>query len=551
MDATGGGKGKAWTPLLFSLILIAGMVLGFNLRDTLRSKRDINTVIERNDRLEQVIDLINEKYVDSVNGDNLYKDAITGILQSLDPHTVYIPAEQMQDVTDDMEGNFSGIGVEFSIVRDTIQVTSVVDKGPAAQAGIELGDQLIKVGDSTVAGVNITSSRIIAMLKGKTKSSVSLTIKHYYAPDVKTVTLTRDLIPLYSLDAGVMIDDNTGLIKINRFAATTYKEFSDALKRLKSQGAKQLVIDLRDNPGGYLEQATKIADDLLDGDKMIVYTQGAHSNRIEYKAGEKGGFEKGKVAILIDESSASASEILAGAVQDWDRGIIVGRRSFGKGLVQEPYEMDDRSELRLTVAKYYTPSGRYIQRSFGKGRDAYEADYEKRLQLSELTGNDFFVPTDTTRYFTANHRTVYAGGGIKPDIYVPVDTMRLSVELGNRLASPELKAAIWDYFLASRATLKYKDVADFMERFDGEEEVIARYLASVSIIDRRRVAREISRPLIRHYFFLHIKAQVARFLFKDDGYYAVLAQDDKVITTAVSVMDDDRRYSNIITGKGE
>lgn len=551
MDATGSGKGGAWMPLIFSLILIAGMVLGFNLRDTLRSKRDINTVIERNDRLEQVIDLINEKYVDSINGDNLYKDAITGILKSLDPHTVYIPADEMEDVTDDMEGNFSGIGVEFSIVRDTIQVTSVVDRGPASQVGIELGDQLIKVGDSVVAGVNITSSRIIAMLKGKTKSSVNLTVKHYFSSALKTVSITRDLIPLYSVDAGIMLDGNTGFIKINRFSATTYKEFSDALKRLKSQGAKQLVIDLRDNPGGYLEQATKIADDLLDGDKLIVYTKGAHATRTEYRAGETSGFEKGKVAILLDESSASASEILAGAVQDWDRGIIVGRRSFGKGLVQEPYEMQDRSELRLTVAKYFTPSGRYIQRSFAKGRDAYEADYEKRTELSEMTGSDIFIPTDTTKYFTANHRIVYSGGGIKPDVFVPYDTMKISVEMGNRLGSPELKAAIWDYFLSHRTTLNYKDIHTFLVSFNDEDEILNKYLASVSILSRKKVAAELNHSSIRHYFELHIKAQIARFLFKDNGYFAVLAQDDKVIRAALNALNDDRRYSNIITGKGE
>lgn len=551
MDATGSGKANAWMPLLFSLILILGMVLGFNLRDTLRSKRDINTVIERNDRLEQVIDLINEKYVDSVNGDNLYKDAITGILKSLDPHTIYIPAEEMQEVTDDMEGNFSGIGVEFSIVRDTIQVTSVVDKGPASQVGIELGDQLIKVGDSVVAGVNITSDRIIAMLKGKNKSNVKLTVKHYFSPALKTISITRDLIPIFSVDAGILIDKNTAYIKINRFSATTYKEFSDALKRLKSLGAKQLIIDLRDNPGGYLEQAIQIADDLLDGDKLIVYTQGAHANRTEYKAGERGAFEKGRVAILIDESSASASEILAGSVQDWDRGIIVGRRSFGKGLVQEPYEMQDRSELRLTVAKYFLPSGRYIQRSFAKGRDAYEADFEKRTELSELTGSDIFIPTDTTRYFTGHHRIVYSGGGIKPDVYVPFDTMKLSVEMGNQLGSPVLKAAIWDYFLSHRTTLNYKNIDDFLENFDGENEILARYLASVSVAQRKRVAHDLSKATVKHYFDLHIKAQIARFLFKDNGYYAVLAQDDKVIGTALRVLNDSKEYSDIISGKAE
>lgn len=536
-------------PFLFSLVMIIGMILGFNLRDTLRSKRDINTVIERNDRLEQVIDLINEKYVDSVNGDILYKDAITGILRSLDPHTVYIPAEEMQEVNEDMEGNFSGIGVEFSIIRDTIQFTSVTDRGPAAQAGIEVGDQLLKVNDSVVAGNNITSERIITMLKGQQKSAVRLTYKHYNGGGIKVASVTRDLIPIYSVDAAFMLDEETGFIKVNRFAATTYKEFADALRKLKGDGARQLVIDLRDNPGGYLEQVTKMVDELLDGNKLIVFTQGAHTNRVDYNAGEKGLFEKGKIAILIDESSASASEILAGAVQDWDRGIIVGRRSFGKGLVQEPYEMQDRSELRLTVAKYFTPSGRSIQRSFARGRAAYEADYERRVETGDFGAGEPVLASDTTRYFTNNHRTVYGGGGITPDVVVPYDTLRISSDMRDRLASAELKAAIWDYFLGHRGALKYRSISDYIDGFDGEDEILNTYLASVNIMHRKRVAKELAAGAVKRYFKSHIKAHIARYLFRDNGYYAVLAQDDKVINAAMSVLDDSQRYSDIISGK--
>ncbi len=549
MDATGRGIGKAWTPLLFSLILIVGMVLGFNLKDTLRNKRDINTVIERNDRLEQVIDLINDKYVDSINGDHLYKDAITGILKSLDPHTVYIPAEDMQEVNDDMEGGFSGIGVEFAIVRDTIEVTSVIDKGPASLVGIELGDQLIKVGDSVVAGVHITSARIIAMLKGKQKSNVSLTVKHFFSDALKQVSITRDLIPIYSVDAGIMLDGHTGYIKINRFSATTHKEFVDALKRLKNDGANELVIDLRDNPGGYLEQATKILDELIDGNKLLLYTQGSHAPKTEYHAEEKGLFEKGKIAILLDESSASASEILAGAIQDWDRGVIIGRRSFGKGLVQEPYEMGDGSELRLTVAKYYTPSGRCIQRTFAKGRAAYQADYEKRFVSGELTGKDIFVLADTTKYYTANHRVVYSGGGIKPDVYVPYDTVRLSNDMRNRLAGSQLKAAIWDYFLSHKSKLKYKNIHSFLTSFDDEDDIIDTYINGINIASRKKIARELNRPTVRQYFKTHIRAQIARFLFKDNGYYAVMVEDDNVVTKALEVLEEGD-YSDIISGKG-
>jgi carboxyl-terminal processing protease len=358
---------KVWTPLIFSLVLIAGMTLGFNLRDTLRNKRDIQTIIERNDRLEQIIDLVNERYVDSVNTNDLYRDAVNGILSHLDPHTIYIPADELQGVNEDLEGSFYGIGVEFAVMRDTILVTSVIPSGPAEKAGIHTGDKIVKVGDSIVAGKDMPSDQVVRMLKGKQNTDVIVGLKDIETGGMKTVTIRRDAIPVYSVDANLMLDEITGYIKISRFSANTYDEFAKAVKSLKASGMQQLIIDVRLNPGGYLESARDIVDDLLPGEKMVVYTKGRNSSLREYKTRDKDLFERGKVAILIDERSASASEILAGAVQDWDRGIIVGRRSYGKGLVQEQYDMDDGAALRLTIAKYYTPSGRSIQRSMKPG----------------------------------------------------------------------------------------------------------------------------------------------------------------------------------------
>jgi len=358
-----------WVAFFFPLVLVVGMFIGFNLRNTLRNKP----------KLDEVLDLINDRYVDTVNNNVLYTNAVSGILKSLDPHTIYIPADDVQGVNDELEGGFSGIGVEFAIVRDTIEVTSVIDNGPAAHAGVDIGDQVIKVGDSIVAGISITSERIIHLLKGQQGSIVNVTFKRPGNNVLALKAITRDIIPVYSVDASIMLDGITGFIKINRFSATTYDEFSKALKQLKQQGAKQLILDLRDNPGGYLEAATMMADDFLDDNKLIVYTKGVHSAKTEYKASGAGAFESGRLAILIDEGSASASEILAGAVQDWDRGVVIGRRSFGKGLVQKQYDLRDGSALRLTVAKYYTPSGRSIQRSFANGKDAYMEDYEHRF----------------------------------------------------------------------------------------------------------------------------------------------------------------------------
>ncbi len=548
MDEHRRGRLAPWTPLLFSLILIVGMVLGFNMRDTLRMKRDIVRVVDRNDRLEEMIELIKEKYVDSVERNALYKDAISGILNSLDPHTVYISADDLQGVNDDLEGGFSGIGVEFSIVRDTIEVTAVIENGPASQAGLEIGDQVIKVGDSLVAGNNVTSDRIVHLLKGRKRSNVYVMIKRVSNGLLKQVTITRDIIPVYSVEASIMLDGATGFIKINRFSATTYSEFSKALKKLVDNGAKQLIIDVRDNPGGYLDAATSIVDDLLDGNKLIVYTKGAHTVRTEYKTGDKGAFETGRLAILVDESSASASEILAGAIQDWDRGIIVGRRTFGKGLVQEQYEMPDGSALRLTVAKYYTPSGRCIQRSFANGRDAYMDDYQNRFITGELTGNDSLAQTDTTPYYTDKHRVVYGGGGIKPDVYVPYDTSKYSTPLMSMLLSREFKAALWDYFIANRKSFAFRDVSDFATKFKGEPDVRAKYLYMLGAKERAEAQKELKKPANNTYFDMQVRAQLARLLYRDNGYYAIVTKNDDVVLRALEALNGER-YSRAIAGK--
>lgn len=541
------GRLQAWTPLLFALVLITGMTLGFNLRDTLRNKRDIQAIIERNDKLEEIIDLINEKYVDTVNSNLLYKDAVTGILSHLDPHTVYIAAEELQGVNENLEGSFFGIGVEFSIIRDTIEVTSVIEEGPAAHAGITVGDKFIKVNDSLVAGVGITSEGIIKKLRGKQYSRVMLTIKDAMNGGIRNVPIDRDVVPIYSVDASLMLDNTTGYIKINRFSATTFDEFIKALKMLKGKGMQSLVLDLRDNPGGYLSAATQIADQFLNDDKLLVYTQGRHSPRSDYKASEEGMFEKGNLSVLVDENSASASEILAGAIQDWDRGLIIGRRTFGKGLVQEQYDLDDGSALRLTIAKYYTPSGRSIQRSFANGKEAYANDFEKRFESGELTGKDSVALADTTRYYTANHRTVYGGGGIKPDVYVPYDTSRLSSGILSMLFSDDLKNVLWDYYTTHAAQLRsYKTVAEFNQHFTGAEELLTAYINSKKGVERNVADRILKTPANRSYFLTIVKAQVARVLFRNNGYYAITSQQDVMVQKAVGLMRE-KRYSEIIS----
>ncbi len=549
MDGKQSGGFKVWTPLFFSVVMVGGMALGFNLRDTLRGKRDIQAVMQRNDRLEQIIDLINEKYVDSVKTDELYKGAIEGILSDLDPHTSYIPADELAEVNEDLEGSFYGIGVEFFIFDDTMNVTSVIPGGPADKAGVVTGDKIVKVGDSIIAGRQIPSDNVIKMLKGRLNSKVSVTLKDPVSNAMKQLTIARGEIPVVSVDANIMLDTKTGYIKINRFSATTHEEFARALKGLKASGMEQLVIDLRQNPGGYLEAAQLIADELLEGDKLIVYTKGLHNKRIDYKTEGLNGFEKGKIAILIDEGSASASEILSGAVQDYDRGIIIGRRSYGKGLVQEQYDLDDGAALRLTVAKYYIPSGRCIQRSYKNGRDAYDEDFIRRFENDVLNGNDSIITDDTARYYTANKRVVYGGGGIKPDVFVPYDTARLTPGLTNMLYSEDARRTVWNYYMHNRAQLlQYKTIADFSAKYNGDE-LVAGFLKMQDPTFRRAVERVLRAKTNQDYFRLQLKAQLARILFRSNGYYSITTWDDAVIRKAVETMNS-ARYSAIVGRQG-
>lgn len=544
-------KVQVWLPLLFSVVLILGMVLGFKLKDSLRNKKDFTTIIQRNDRLEDIIELIEQKYVDTVNSNELYADAVNGILQHLDPHTVYIPADELANVNEGLEGSFFGIGVGFAVIRDTLNVTSVVLGGPSAKAGLKVGDKILKVGDSLIAGNKTPSDNVIKMLKGPEGTDVQVTIYAANSESQKNITIVRGRIPIYSVDADIMLDNVTGYIKINRFSATTYKEFESALTKLKSRGMKQLVLDLRQNPGGYLDAASKIADEFLSGDKLIVYTDGTHAKREEYIAGEKNGFENQKLIVLVDESSASASEILAGAIQDWDRGVLVGRRTYGKGLVQEQYKLDDGSAMRLTVAKYYVPSGRSIQRSYANGKEAYSQDFYDRLKSGELTGHDTLSLADTTPYYTGNHRLVYGGGGIMPDVYVPYDTLRLNSKLIDLLYSQDVRNLIWDYFLSNRKQLRaaYNTADEFSAGFDAQI-LLTAYLKAQDKQTVKTINLMLKQGGNASYFRVNMKAQLARYLYDDNGYYTVMTGVDDVVQKALNILASDDEYSKLL-GRGQ
>jgi carboxyl-terminal processing protease len=534
-----------WTPILFAGVLCFGMTLGFRLRDTLRNKRNIEAVIERNDRLEEIIDLITEQYVDTVNTNALYSDAVDGILSHLDPHTSYIPAGQLNEVNEDLEGSFFGIGVEFNIVSDTIRVTSVVEGGPAERAGVALGDQLIRVNDSVVAGRGITSERIIKMLRGKQFSRATVTLKDAISLKPKRVVIVRDAVPIYSVEANLMLDGETGYIKINRFAATTHEEFVKAMRGLQARGMKSLILDLRQNPGGFLDQAVAIADEFLDGDKTIVETRGRKEQQLD-KAQYPGLFESGKLAVLIDESSASASEVLAGAIQDWDRGVILGRRSFGKGLVQAQYDLGDGSALRLTIAKYYTPSGRSVQRSFAKGKAAYQADFEHRFQNGELVGYDTVYHSDSSVYYTSSRRRVYGGGGIMPDIAVPYDSALLNGTFLNLVYGDALGIAVWEYYAAHIGSLKkYTSLGAFLRGIGSGDDVVAYCMERLPMQDRLVAERSMKQPVLRTYLETQILARLARILYRSNGYYAVAVRQDNSVNRAMKLLQS-KEYSSFV-----
>lgn len=373
-------------------------------------------------KFERAIDLVNKYYVDSVDNQMLVEQAIIGLLRQLDPHSNYFTADQIRRANEDLEGSFSGIGVEFQIIDDTAVVMSVVSDGPASKAGLSQGDLIIRIGDEDATGSSINNSWVSRRVRGEKGTELIITVMRYGVDDPLLLTVTRDQIPTFSVDAWFMLTPETGYIKVSRFMRTTVPEFEKAISSLKDEGVENLILDLRGNSGGFLNSAVQLSDHFLSRNKVIVYTEGLNSTRFDYKTTGRGQFRKGKLIVLIDERSASASEIVTGAVQDWDRGLVMGRRSFGKGLVQKPYNLPDGSAIRLTIARYYTPVGRSIQRPYEKGRDSYYQEVNEKMRLGIYSNVDSMNLHDSLKFITPNGRMVYGGGGIMPDIIVAADT---------------------------------------------------------------------------------------------------------------------------------
>ncbi len=538
-----------WLPMLLSIILVFGILIGMRLQPAQPilisevSQEATNTPTSGNNKIDQLLRFIESKYVDDVDREQLVDEAIGSILEQLDPHSSYISAEELTQVNEQMEGNFEGIGVEFMIFEDTVVVVTPLTGGPAETVGIMAGDRIVQVEDSVIAGIGITNAGIIGLLKGEKGTSVKIGILRIGSEEVKEYEITRDKIPIKSIDAAYMISESTGYIKINRFSATTDKEFLDALEALDREGLKDLVLDLRRNPGGYLQKATNMLNQLFPekGD-LLVYTQGRAVNRMEYKTRGRGIFDINKIALLIDEGSASASEILAGAVQDHDRGIIVGRRSFGKGLVQEQYQLKDGSALRLTIARYYTPSGRSIQKSY-EDLEAYENDFSQRYESGELISEANIKIKDSTRYFTENGRVVFGGGGIIPDVFVPMDTQGISDDY--MVLRQQIPNFTFRYIDQYNETLQGLSLAEFALDFKVSEQDFQNFLefsrSAGATFDENQLNAKSQQELKQQ-----LKARVGKHLFDELGYYKIMNQNDPMILSALDALKD---YENILKRK--
>ncbi|MER3464314.1 MAG: carboxyl-terminal protease [Chitinophagaceae bacterium] len=525
-------KLQVWLPLIFSVVMIAGMFFGFKLHQQTGSTQGFFKKDKRS-ALQEAFDLIKSRYVDSVKLDSIQDDAMKEVMSHLDPHSVYIPASDLNSANEDIVGNFEGIGVEFNIFSDTVNILYVVPNGPSDKAGLQIGDKIIKVDDSLIISKTLPSQAIKNMIRGKGGTKVKLTILRNNT--IQYFYVTRGLIPIPSLDAYYMVDSVTGYIKLNKFAETTYHDFMEAMENLQKTGMKNLVLDLRGNGGGLVNQAVAIADEFLDGDKLIVYTQGTNTPRRDYRAGKDGVFEKGKLAVLVDELTASASEILAGALQDWDRATIVGRRTFGKGLVQEQYSLSDGSAIRLTVARYYTPLGRNIQRPYDKGKKVYMEDLLNRYENGQLLYADSNHYAIGKAFTTAKGKIVYGGGGIMPDVFIPIDSSAFLHNVTKLYLNGLFSNFVYQYYVQHMNEWnKYKSPVEFQKNYRNTDDA---WKQLVAYVRKDSINLEKIPPYDRKGIQDRIKAYLARFRWRTQGFYQVFNANDTVTKRALKELE--------------
>lgn len=512
-----------------------------------------NSASRQQQKLLMVENIVNNLYVDNVDEEKIVENAVRGILENLDPHSSYSTKEETTSSQETMQGSFSGIGIQFNMQKDTLYVVQTIAGGPSEKVGILPGDRFIAVDDSIIAGRKLKNTDIMKRLRGPKGTKVNIKVKRGSNAELLEFRITRDDIPLNSIDAVYMADGKTGYIRLSRFAATSYKEFKDAITKLKKQGMQQLILDLTDNGGGYMQIAAQIANEMLNRSNLIVYTQGRKSPRQNLNADGSGTFRTQKVVVMINQFSASASEILSGAVQDWDRGVVVGRRSFGKGLVQREFLLPDSSSFRLTIARYYTPSGRNIQKPYVKGdREDYDKDIIDRYNHGELQSADSIHFADSLKHTTLRlHRTVYGGGGIMPDVFVPLDTTQYTDYHRRLVAKGIIPQFALRYVDKNRADLKaqYPDAQKFIKEFVVTEEMLNNLVdaGKAEKVDFDKQQFNQSKEMLRTF----VKAAIANDLFSTGAYFQIVNEQNDIYKEALSIINDDARYRKIISPRTE
>jgi len=495
----------------------------------------------------RTLSLIDNFYVDSVNLDVLTEKAIIEVLKNLDPHSTYISAKDVKEMNEPLNGNFEGIGVQFNLLRDSIIIVEPIGGGPSEKVGIRAGDRILTIDQEKVTGINISTNGVRSRLMGPKGTKVNITVYRKGSKDILDFTIIRDKIPILSVDASYMLDKETGYIKLNKFAATTEKEFSDAVTNLKKNNMKNLVLDLRGNGGGYMLAATQLADKFFADEKLLVYLLGRKSPRQDFKSTGNGVLSSSSLVVLTDEGSASASEIFAGAIQDWDRGVILGRRTFGKGLVQNGFYLTDGSMIRLTIARYYTPSGRSIQRPYNEGYDKYMENFYKRYTDGELMSADSIRLPDSLKYKTLiNKRIVYGGGGIMPDVFVSADTSYISPYFNKLFAKNVLTTFTLDYYDKNRSILnsKYKSFNDFKSEFEFTADDIKSFIAKGETDGVKFNEDQFNKSKAE--ILVILKGYVASNMWQTNEFYQILNENDKVIDRAIKVISDKKNYNSLI-----
>lgn len=518
-------------PILLGIAVALGIIIGRYLPSDSDYPQH-SSIRSRNDKLNSILNIVESNYVDSVKRSDLVESAIPAILKKLDPHTVYIPAKDLARANEPLQGNFEGIGISFSMLTDTILIVSTIPGGPSEKLGILPGDKILYVNDSLVAGKHIIDEKIMGMLKGPRGTMVRIKILRNGQRELIPFEIKRDKIPIYSVDVNYMVNENIGYIKINTFAMTTYDEFMKGLKDLKDHGMTSLILDLRGNSGGIMEAAIQLADQFLKEGQLIVYTKGRASPRSEARATGKGEFKTGDLVVLIDEWSASASEILAGALQDNDRGTIIGRRSFGKGLVQEPIPFSDGSAMRLTIARYYTPTGRSIQKPYKDGFDKYYDDINNRLSHGEFEVSDSIHFSDSLKFTTTGGKIVYGGGGIMPDKFVPADTSGVSPYF------IKLRPLIYRYALnyteKNRELLKKYTDPQELKKYLEKQQLLNHFVqfASENKVKKDPAGLKISGNIIQ----IQIEAYIARNILDNKGFFPIWESIDTTLKYAIDFL---------------